>query len=716
MPVPAAVGSKPSSRPRRSSLEGTWSSTWAFTAADDDADVVIEGILIQAAVRPAHLASLGDDRDVPRDGARGDKPRKRRSLYNARHNKAIMEGAAAAVEAGAETEVEAGAAEAEVEAETEVEAGAAEAEVEAETEAEVGTAAEAGVVKAAPAHLASEEALRQAQAEGLTLRVGKNSTGYFGVCHEPTKSLPYRAQLKCEGKKVTLGNFATAEEAALCVARSPQGQRAAKAAEVAAAVPPPLTSEEAVRQAQEEGLPLLKAFPNRPSTTGYYGVQIDVRSQIRPYAAQVWRDGKSQTLNRFATAEEAALCVARSPEGQAAAKRAAPVLLLQLVPAEADAAPATVLAADDAAAAEAAAAVEAAAAAAVAAKKKKAVTEQASGRTRKRKTLAHALVPLIAPPSVLRPSVRQLEPHQLEQHADEQDPEEESGDAGGSSEGGEEMHEAQEAHTAQVDDSWCVGSRLEALDKVDIWCRASVLATKGEGPSRMVKVHYVGWNKRLDEWLSVSGGRLRQEENAQELEEPSTKRRKGKQTAAASEGAEEVSGGRICREEGEEQGLRSTPLWEGAAASEEVDEEEGLGGRLCQQSLRDADEIERRLHLRDCTEHLRRCAEHLRGCMEAVDAVHAEDAATEGEASESKVSESEVTEDDQDEDQPAGSCLAAWRELGWEAHTSMELGKGQYWFNWVTGERWWQRPVTAVTVLMHGRAAMAIGREAPLYH
>ena len=358
----------------------------------------------------------------------------------------------------------------------------------------------------------------------------------------------------------------------------------------------------------------------------------------------------------------------------------------------------------------------AAAAAAVAAKQRKAVAEQASGRTRKRKTLAHALLPLIAPPSVLRPSVGQLEPHQLEQHADEQDPEEESGDAGGSSEGGEEIHEAQEAHTAQEDDSWCVGSRLEALDKVNIWCRASVLATRGEGPSRIVKVHYVGWNKRLDEWLAVSGGRLRQEENAQELEEPSTKRRKGKQTAAASEGAEEVSGGRIFREEGEEQGLISTTLWEGAAASEEVDEDGGLGGRLCQQSLRDdcsrngqgsnADEDERRLqderrlHLHDCTEHLRSCAEHLRGCMEAVDAVHAEDAATEGEASESKVSESEVTEDDQDEDQPAGSCLAAWRELGWEAHTSMELGKGQYWFNWVTGERWWQRPVTAVAVLM----------------
>ena len=32
---------------------------------------------------------------------------------------------------------------------------------------------------------------------------------------------------------------------------------------------------------------------------------------------------KPVTLGRFATAEEAALCVARSPEGQAAAKKAA---------------------------------------------------------------------------------------------------------------------------------------------------------------------------------------------------------------------------------------------------------------------------------------------------------------------------------------------------------------------------------------------------------
>ena len=49
------------------------------------------------------------------------------------------------------------------------------------------------------------------------------------------------------GKEVSLGYFATAEEAALCVARSPEGQAAAKKAAA-----PPLTSEEARQQADAE--------------------------------------------------------------------------------------------------------------------------------------------------------------------------------------------------------------------------------------------------------------------------------------------------------------------------------------------------------------------------------------------------------------------------------------------------------------------------------
>ena len=38
---------------------------------------------------------------------------------------------------------------------------------------------------------------------------------------------PYTVKVKCNGKLVHLGVFATAEEAALCVARSPEGRAAA---------------------------------------------------------------------------------------------------------------------------------------------------------------------------------------------------------------------------------------------------------------------------------------------------------------------------------------------------------------------------------------------------------------------------------------------------------------------------------------------------------
>ena len=59
------------------------------------------------------------------------------------------------------------------------------------------------------------------------------------------------------------------------------------------------------------------------SKTGYFGVTLAKPGQPKPYQAQVWRGGKNVHLGAFATAEEAALCVARSPEGKAAAERAA---------------------------------------------------------------------------------------------------------------------------------------------------------------------------------------------------------------------------------------------------------------------------------------------------------------------------------------------------------------------------------------------------------
>jgi len=106
---------------------------------------------------------------------------------------------------------------------------------------------------------------------------------------------------------------------ALCVARSPEGQEAAKRAAAAVAAPPTLTSKEVRLQAQVKGLTLLKA----DTKTGYFGVNLNKPGRPKPYLAQVKRGGNTVHLGSFATAEEAALCVARTPEGQEAVKRAA---------------------------------------------------------------------------------------------------------------------------------------------------------------------------------------------------------------------------------------------------------------------------------------------------------------------------------------------------------------------------------------------------------
>ena len=99
--------------------------------------------------------------------------------------------------------------------------------------------------------MTAEEALRQAEMEGLTLvRQESSSTGYLNVSFDRSgKAKPYKAQVKRGGKQVALGYFATLEEAALVFAR-------AAAAHVAPPQPPAtssrkrkVTSEEAARYA-----------------------------------------------------------------------------------------------------------------------------------------------------------------------------------------------------------------------------------------------------------------------------------------------------------------------------------------------------------------------------------------------------------------------------------------------------------------------------------
>ena len=118
-----------------------------------------------------------------------------------------------------------------------------------------------------------EEALRLAEAEGLTLlRAERNTSGYKGVSVlGGILANPFLAQVWRGGKQVTLGSFATAEEAALAYARTPEVQ-ATVAAAAAPPAAPPMTAEEALRQAGAEGLTLLRS---ESSSTGYKSVSFD---------------------------------------------------------------------------------------------------------------------------------------------------------------------------------------------------------------------------------------------------------------------------------------------------------------------------------------------------------------------------------------------------------------------------------------------------------
>ena len=106
--------------------------------------------------------------------------------------------------------------------------------------------------------MTAAEALRQAAAEGLTLVRSDSRTGYRGVKFSGSGLNHYQARVRRGGKQVSIGLFATAEEAALCYARTPEGRAAAPAP----SKPPPMTAEEALRQAEAEGLTLLRQESN----------------------------------------------------------------------------------------------------------------------------------------------------------------------------------------------------------------------------------------------------------------------------------------------------------------------------------------------------------------------------------------------------------------------------------------------------------------------
>ena len=194
--------------------------------------------------------------------------------------------------------------------------------------------------------LTSEEALQLAEAEGLTLLKAKSKTGYFGVAYKQGLSKPYQGHVTRRGAFLYLGCFATAEEAAMCVARTPEGRAAAKRA--------------------------ASAPPARPGPAAIEMVAQEAAEATEAEAAET-----AAAAGAEAEAAEAAAAAEKAAAEKAAAEKAA-----------------AEKAAAEKAAAEKAAAEKAAAEKAAA---EKAADGQVSGRTRMRKTLAYALVPVSAP-------------------------------------------------------------------------------------------------------------------------------------------------------------------------------------------------------------------------------------------------------------------------------------------------------------------------------
>merc|ERR1740117_2101290 len=187
--------------------------------------------------------------------------------------------------------------------------------------------------------MSAETALATAEAEGLLMPRSNGKTGFRGVTHVTgKKARPYQAWVCREGKLERLGRFATPEEAALCRARTPEGKKAASrcagnpnhmSARGGKSSPAPMTLEEAEaqaeaaeNQAEAEGLRLVRS----DNQTGYLGVYVNTSNKVKPFEARVRRGGQRVFIGHFATAEEAALEVARvvadEPEGKK--KRAPP--------------------------------------------------------------------------------------------------------------------------------------------------------------------------------------------------------------------------------------------------------------------------------------------------------------------------------------------------------------------------------------------------------
>ena len=160
--------------------------------------------------------------------------------------------------------------------------------------------------------------IQKAQPASVKLIPSDNGTRYKCVydrgSKDPTRR--YEVAVSRGSVRTVIGRFATLEDAAICYALTPEGREdAAKLAKAEALrQEQDMTSAQAIATADEEGLEL------QTGGSGFVGVYKTPPTFKLPFQARVWRGGKYAILGYFASAEAAALCYARSPEGRAAAE------------------------------------------------------------------------------------------------------------------------------------------------------------------------------------------------------------------------------------------------------------------------------------------------------------------------------------------------------------------------------------------------------------
>ena len=167
----------------------------------------------------------------------------------------------------------------------------------------------------------SAKLLEAAESEAAQEALDESVDAKIGSTHN-RKLKRFEAKVRDGGKRVFLGSFETAEEAATACARSEYGR--ADAAKLLQPRPAPTAAgAEVIRQAEREGLTLVTSGS---SNTGYKNVTYcPKREGSKKYMLRVREGSKQATLGYFATAEQAALFYARREAGRDTSDLTAPL-------------------------------------------------------------------------------------------------------------------------------------------------------------------------------------------------------------------------------------------------------------------------------------------------------------------------------------------------------------------------------------------------------